>query len=399
MRGFKLVVMALLLTTAAMGQVKALSEEEQREGWLLLFNGRDLSGWEVVGNKAAFGVDGEGNLACTAGGGEWIRTSEAYEDFILRLEYKISAGGNSGVFIRATADGNPAFTGMEVQILDDAGKEPDKNSTGSLYDAVRPGKNKSKPAGEWNSYEIKCFGNELRVVLNGEQLYHVNLETIADEHNKRPKLSMRAGTGYIGFQDHGSAVWFRNIKLKKLDRARYPGNDAGWVRAFEGNSTEGWTAYGTAKWTMKDGTLTGEGGPGHLFTNARYRDVEFRAKVRISKGGNSGIFFRAGPPQGDNPWPPGGEAQINNNDDDNRTGGIYGRHRAPELLTRDGEWFDYYIRVIGNRWTTRINGLKVLDLADDTWMEPGQIGIQSHDAGTTVELKDVWIRSHDVAPE
>ncbi len=369
-----------------------LTADQQRQGWILLFNGKDLSGLEAEGAKDSFSVDAEGNLACRGAGG-WIHSVKEYRDFRLTLEYKVSPGGNSGVFLRARKEGDPAFTGMEVQILDDAGKPPDTHSTGALYDEVRPDKNKSKPAGEWNAYDITCLGNELRVSLNGEQLYAINLDTTPDKHNQQARLSMRAATGFIGVQDHGSPVWFRNIKLLPLDASRYPGNTSGWTAAFDGQTLDGWEPHGKGKWEVRDGVIVGTGGPGYLATKATYRDVEFKARVRINPGGNSGVFCRAKAPTGpDRVWPDGGEAQINNNDPVWRTGSLYGVNRAAELFTTDGTWFELHVRVVGERWVVRADRRVVLDTRCDRWMDPGFIALQAHDEDGTVEFTDLWVR-------
>lgn len=395
----------LVLSACALADNNSLSDQEKKDGWSLLFNGKNLSGWHAIGNREAFSVDAEGNLACAGKDGLWIATDAEYKDFMLKADFKISPGGNSGVFLRATAEGDPAFTGMEIQILDDHGKYDDKDkridshATGSLYDAVPPSKNMSKATGEWNSYEITCFGNELRVTLNGEQLYAINLDTTPDTHNSRAKLSMRAPTGFIGLQDHGSPVWFRNIKLKKLDPSEYPGNTAGWVSAFDGKSLEGWTPHGASKWSVVDGAIVGTNGQGYLFSNKNYRDVELRAKARVNKGGNSGIFFRSTHPAegSDRAWPVGGEAQLDNNAKDFPTGSIYGRHRGAEMFSRDGEWFDYYVHVVGDHWIVRVNGHVVLDTRESKWMDSGFIAFQAHDPDGKVEFKDIQIRSHDGA--
>ena len=186
-------------------------------GFAPLFNGENLEGWEIVGpEKDAFTVE-DGVLACTKPDGQWIRTTERYEDFVLRLEYKISEGGNSGVFIRSTRYGNPAYTGMEVQILDDAGKEPDVHSTGALYGAVAPEQNAAKPAGEWNEIEITCDGSRIAVVLNGVLLYEIDINNYAAPLEGRTPLKERVRKGYIGFQDYGDPVWFRNIRIKVFE--------------------------------------------------------------------------------------------------------------------------------------------------------------------------------------
>ena len=207
--------LAVVLFVSATAQPAVCQTDKQ--GYTPLFNGENLDGWVVIGPvKDAFTVE-DGVLACTKAGGQWLRTTERYEDFILRLEYKISEGGNSGIFIRATRYGNPAYTGMEVQILDDAGKEPDVHSSGALYGSVAPKKNAAKPAGEWNEVEITCDGRRIAVVLNGELLYDIDINDYAVPLEGRTPLKERVRLGYIGLQDYGDPVWFRNIRIKVLD--------------------------------------------------------------------------------------------------------------------------------------------------------------------------------------
>jgi hypothetical protein len=198
-------VVALSVALVQFGKMSAAQKVE--EGFVLLFNGKDLTGWHVMGTPAWKVEDGV--LVCTGEGGGWLRSDKQYENFVLRLEFRISKGGNSGIFIRSALEGNPAFTGMEVQILDDHGRQPTPHTTGAIYDAVAPKKNMSKPAGEWNFVEIICSGPWVVVAMNGEEIVRVNM----DEH---PKLKDRLRKGYIGLQNHGSRVEFRNIRIKEL---------------------------------------------------------------------------------------------------------------------------------------------------------------------------------------
>lgn len=202
------------LTVAAVAQTPQLSPEEGEQGFVPLFNGRDLSGWQVIG-APSWKVE-DGVLVCTGEGGGWLRTDKQYENFVLRLEYKISPRGNSGIFLRATERGNPAFSGMEIQILDDHGREPNKGSSGAIYAAVAPAKNMSKPAGEWNRVEIICSGRWLVVTWNGAEIMRVDLSDDSIDTGGHPKLSQRARKGYLGLQNHGARVEFRRIRLKEL---------------------------------------------------------------------------------------------------------------------------------------------------------------------------------------
>jgi hypothetical protein len=147
-----------------------------------LFNGRDLTGWVVMH------------------GGQWT-----VEEGVLvgrnELEYAVNERGNSGVHFRSRTDKNPSFTGYEMQIVDDHGKEARKTGTGSIYDVVAPRKNMSKPAGEWNQARITCQGKRIQITLNGE--------TVVDHE------SDRSAKGYIGLQNHDAhaVIKFRNLRI------------------------------------------------------------------------------------------------------------------------------------------------------------------------------------------
>lgn len=193
-----------------------------REGapWTPLFNGKDLTGWEVMGGqKDAFFVE-DGVLACNGTGGDWIRSASEFGDFALRLEYKISPGGNSGVFIHSAREGTPWKTGFEVQIVDcyNLGiNKPDVHSTGAIYDVLTPMLNPVRPAEEWNQMEITCIGPIVRVVLNGIKIIDGDFSQLTTKIGKYDgPYSELSRNGYIGFQDHNSPVWFRNIEARKL---------------------------------------------------------------------------------------------------------------------------------------------------------------------------------------
>lgn len=173
-----------------------------------LFNGRDLSGWVVmhggewkVEEGVLIGRNGRDWTTNPEKSGSWLRTENSYDDFILELEYAINARGNSGVFVHSALEKNPAFTGHEMQILDDAGREPKKSTTGALYDVVAASKNMSRPAGEWNQVRIECKGARILITMNGEPIIDYTTD--------------RATHGYIGLQSHdtNAVVRFRNIRM------------------------------------------------------------------------------------------------------------------------------------------------------------------------------------------
>lgn len=133
------------------------------DGFVKLFNGKDLSGWVSSGDSDAWGVkDGE-IVTLKPGRGGWLRTDRMYRDFEITLEFWMPEGGNSGVGLRGSSGGDPAFTGFEVQILDTAGEEPGLRNCGSIYEAVAPSAMAVNPAGEWSTYRIRLVGDTLDV--------------------------------------------------------------------------------------------------------------------------------------------------------------------------------------------------------------------------------------------
>ena len=182
----------------------------QDDGFVPLFDGKTLHGWEHVDNDAGWSVK-DGAIDCDGAGQgrNWIRTQRPYADFVLRLEFAIGDGGNSGVFVRSQLDGRPAYNGFEMQILGDHGMPASPKSTGALYDAVAPAHNVAKRAWEWQDVEITCVGPRIAIVLNSERIVDVN----CDEHDL---LVNRPRQGYIGLQNHHTPVKFRNVRVSEL---------------------------------------------------------------------------------------------------------------------------------------------------------------------------------------
>lgn len=222
--------------------VNELSAKEKEDNWILLFDGKSTDGWRGYGKDSfpqgwviedgALKVLGSGSGE--AGGGGDIIFDEEFKDFELSLEYKVSEGGNSGIFYLAKeVEGEPIYTSApEFQILDNE-RHPDarlgKNGNrqaGSLYDLIPAQPQNSKPAGEWNTASIIVYRGTVIHNQNGENVVEYHLwtdkwnEMVADSKFKDWENFKNAGgeekTGYIGLQDHGDDVWFRNIKIKKL---------------------------------------------------------------------------------------------------------------------------------------------------------------------------------------
>lgn len=183
-----------------------------------LFSGHDLTHWTPVGANADSWHVEDGVLYTQGGGGGWLSTNKTYDNFELQLEFKLPEGGNSGVFIRAPRKGNPAYQGIEIQLLDDYAEQyadlHDWQYTGSLYDVKAPSKEAVKQAGTWQKMTITVNGPHIKVVLNGVKINEANLINFMDRVEEHPGLKRRSG--YIGLQNHHSRVEFRNIILTKI---------------------------------------------------------------------------------------------------------------------------------------------------------------------------------------
>lgn len=206
-----------------------LTEEERAAGWRLLFDGETLSGWrgfrreDPPGSWSAVG----GTLAFQAGDdrGDLV-TDEAFADFELALEWKISPGGNSGIMFRVTEDHEwPWQSGAEMQVLDNGGHADGASpltSAGSNYALHPPVADVTRPVGEWNEVRLVVDGSHVEHWLNGTKIVEYELwsdewKTLvaASKFGEMPAYGM-AAEGHLCLQDHGDPVWFRNIKIRPL---------------------------------------------------------------------------------------------------------------------------------------------------------------------------------------
>lgn len=216
-----------------------LTDEEVKEGWVSLFDGQSTKGWHKYGGApvgAAWKVE-DGMLRLDANqkedwqikeGGDII-TDEEYENFHLKLEWKIDTCGNSGVIFYIHEDTAkyewPWMTGPEMQVLDNK-CHPDakivKHRAGDLYDLITSSPETVKPANEWNIAEIKSENGQLEFYLNTVKVVSTKMwdegwkQMIAGSKFKDMKDFGTYKKGHIGLQDHGNNVWFRNIKIRRL---------------------------------------------------------------------------------------------------------------------------------------------------------------------------------------
>src|SRR5262249_18743964 len=143
------------------------ADNDLPEGFQPLFNGKDLAGWKVHnGQMTSWGAE-NGILFTSGSQGGWLITETGYGDFELRLAVKVPQNGNRGVALRAPLKGDPAYEGMEIQILDDVWHKANLKGlrptqlTGSIYDVVAPAKEVLKPIGQWNTYRIIAKGRQV----------------------------------------------------------------------------------------------------------------------------------------------------------------------------------------------------------------------------------------------
>jgi hypothetical protein len=188
-------------------------------GFAPLFDGKSLAGWQKIGAKAdVWRIEG-GTLVCSGEGGGWLGSEKAYADFVLRLEFKLSPGSNSGIYLRAPADSSHiSRTGMEIQLLDET--DPRYKDikpwqlTGAIYHVKAPEPGHLKPAGEWNAIEIRAEGPHVVVRLNGATVVDDRLDAHPDLEAEHPGLKRKEGR--IGLQSHNDRVEFRRLRIKTL---------------------------------------------------------------------------------------------------------------------------------------------------------------------------------------
>jgi len=220
------------LSTMAVGDVadNTLTESEEKDGWKLLFDGKDSSPW-ITSNGSPIGpAVQDGALNPRGCRSYMIATKEKYENFVLELDVKLTENCNSGIFFRVFSmeplpeRGDVGWNGLElaVQQSDTAGY----HDMGAIYDLVQPTHNALKPVGEWNHVELTCDRNLIMVVINGSLVTWMDTDKWTIPY-KRPDGSDTKFDwlyrdfprgGHIGLQDHGHEVWYKNIKIKELFR-------------------------------------------------------------------------------------------------------------------------------------------------------------------------------------
>jgi hypothetical protein len=390
-----------------------------------LFNGKDLSGWIGEGY-----VVEDGAIVCTPEGKN-LMTEQTFANYTLEFDFKLPPGGNNGLGIHYPGTGDGAYTGMELQILDNSDPKykdlKDYQFHGSLYTLAPAKKSGLKPVGEWNHEKVSVSGPGLVVELNGEIILRANLDDISAKHPEHVGVKRRAG--HIAWLGHGDRVAFKNIQILETPPAANTEGvmAAGFKRLFNGKNLDGWKRGNNPEWTVSNGILKHSGKPGEpsdLWTEKEYGDCTLVFDWRWSGAGpmmkrptilpdgsekpgadgkpllteieelDSGIYLRGNI-----------QSQVNLWNWNVGSGEVYGYRTNPAMSAEVragvtpkvkadlplGEWNRTMVTIKGDRLTVSLNGRVVLDNAQLPGVPArGAIGLQHH--GSAIDFANFWIK-------
>ena len=191
------------------------------EGFTELVNGQDLSNWQ--GAVDSYEMK-DGAIQCKRGKGGDLLTKDEYENFLLRVEFKLPPAGNNGIALRTPLGGHSSSDGLEIQVIDSDGynaahpKAPllPYQYHGSLYHCVGGKHGYLRPVGEWNFEEIEVRGQTIKVTLNGTKILDVDIDAFDRSQISHPPKGLDRRSGFIGFAGHSDPVTFRSFKVKRL---------------------------------------------------------------------------------------------------------------------------------------------------------------------------------------
>ncbi len=226
--GFALLLIVSCFDPCARAAENELTAQEKAAGWQLLFNGRDHTGWKCDNGKPIATPVEDGCVVPFESGGYVIIYEKPFGDFVLKCDVRWEDPHcNSGVFYRVENPLDPVNTGFEIQVA--GGKGIGKHAFGAIYDLVATKENAGRETGQWNSLEIRCEGPLMTVTLNGKEVARLDCDQFdrpgvcpdGEPHKyqldgKPRAVKDFARAGYLGFQDHGHKVWYRNVKLLQL---------------------------------------------------------------------------------------------------------------------------------------------------------------------------------------
>jgi glucose/arabinose dehydrogenase len=399
--------------------------ENQDEGWLRLTYGDALDAWESKGwslvdaqmdpaEPTAFKIS-EGNSALVNVGD--VKPTDFVGRYPLgdgkaHVEFMLPEGGASAVYLQGR---------YGIRIVDEAHpRHGETFRTGALMatgdsPARAPTLEAYKGSGQWHEMDIEfqaarfdAAGRKLenarllRVTID-DILLHENVE-LAGPSPGAP-LRIEGPLGPLAIAGDLGQVALRTLRFRASNE---PDGREGWVAIFNGDDIDGWRPSPDAPvpgpdddedeppgWSVDEGVLIGRGARSHLFSpRGDYTDLEFRAKVRINDGGNSGMYFRVAYGEG---WPAGYEAQVNSSfTDPQRNGSIYSLSPVLVSLIPSGVWFEQHVicREVpgGTQITVKLNGVVVSEYLDkERRHKRGHVALQQHHDGSEVEYRDIEV--------
>lgn len=384
-----------------------------------LFNGKDLSGWKGDGY-----IVEDGAISCTQTGRN-LMTEETFSNYVLEFDFLLTPGANNGLGIHYPGTGDGAYTGMEIQVLDNtADKYKDLKEYqfhGSIYTLAPAKKTGLKPVGEWNHQRVTVNGSKVQVILNGETILDVDLDELSKKDPKHEGVKRRAG--HIAWLGHGDKVSYKNIQIADLAP---PANaaelkSAGFTQIFDGTTLKGWKHEAdTNNWLPLNGVIKHNGDPKptkDLWSEKSYTDstVQFdwrwagRGPMKMQPavkpdGSNgekveveeldSGLYLRGNIKSQVNLWNwTVGSGEVYGYRTDTKLppevrAGVTPKAKADKPL---GEWNRTIVTLKGDKLTVTINGQVVIENAQLPEIpKDGPIGFQNH--GSKIDFANVWIK-------
>jgi hypothetical protein len=389
--------------------------------FLPLFNGRDLAGWSGDGYQVE-----DGAIVCGPQGGHLV-SARTFADYRLDFEFRLPPGGNNGIGIHYPGHGDAAFTGVEVQLLDDSaekhrGLKPEQFH-GSLYALAAPARKAPlKPPGEWNRQSIAVRGDAVEVRVNDALVTRARLAELQAKFPAHAGLPRRSG--HLAFCGHGDPVAFREIRIAEFPPAANEEavRQAGFTRIFDGRSLAGWQlAAGSTNWTAHNGILRHDGKPGptrDLWTGKEYGDFTLVFDWRWAAPGprmmrpiigpdgretgtrveveelDSGIYLRGSSKAQVNLWNwPVGSGEVYGYRSDPAQAAEVIAAATPRIRADQptGEWNRMMITLRGEKLDVTLNGRTVIDGARLPAVPArGRIALQHH--GSAIDFANLWIK-------
>ncbi len=382
-----------------------LTDAEIAEGWISLFDGHSLFGWESNAAEVNWKVS-EGTITADAGPKGLLLTYTPFADYQFRCDYKMAAGGNSGVFLRTLREPKDVLKDCyEVNIVDE---HPEGYLTGAIVGLQKTAE-PIQGSGDWHTFLLTVHGTKIAVTLDGKE--------VCTYDDTRPEARR---SGLIGLQKNAGKIEFKNIALHPLNQKPL----------FNGTDLTGWRTVPGSKgeFTVEEGTIHVKGGEGFLESESQHQDFVLQAQARTNvEEVNTGIFFRAEAGT-EKAKSNGYEMQVDNTSGNQvafraqanshmlipgsydgpgelpyngGTGAIFRRVNARCLVALDYQWATVTLIASGPRFSTYVNGYAVVHWEDTRKPDPnprkgqragaGHFSLQGHDPGTDASFRAITV--------